>query len=97
MHVLPAGGGGVWQRGTVSQDVRGEGAAPQASTTALWAGLGWAGLGCLGWAARSAETEPVVSPSTSTSQAVPGGARLQLGALPSTSNQQARDQEADIR
>ena len=33
-HVLPAGGGGVWQRGTVSQDVRGEGAAPQASTTA---------------------------------------------------------------
>ena len=34
-HVLPGGGGGgVWQRGTVSQDVRGEGAAPQASTTA---------------------------------------------------------------
>ena len=37
--------GGVWQRGTVSQDVRGEGAAPQASTTAPGLGwLGWAGL-----------------------------------------------------
>ena len=44
-HVLP-GGGGVWQRGTVSQDVRGEGAAPQASTTAP--GLGWAGWAGLG-------------------------------------------------
>ena len=54
MTVLPrAGAGGVWQRGTVSQDVRGEGSSSTGEhhCTLGWAGLGWAGLaglGCLG-------------------------------------------------
>ena len=51
--VLPRAGGGVWKRGTVSQDVRGEGSSSTGEhhCTLGWAGLGWAGLaglGCLG-------------------------------------------------
>ena len=50
--VLPrAGGGGVWQRGTVSQDVRGEGSS---STGEHHCTLPWPGLAGLGWARLAA-------------------------------------------
>ena len=50
--MLPrAGGGGVWQRGTVSQDVRGEGSS---STGEHHCTLAWPGLAGLGWAGLAA-------------------------------------------
>ena len=68
-------------------------------TLLAWAGLGWAGLAGLAWAGRSAETEPVVSPCTSSQQ--PGSARqcqAQLGGpclQPATSNPGIKKQILD--
>ena len=90
--VLPrAGAGGVWQPGTVSQDVRGEGSSSTGDhhctlAWAGWAGLGWAGWAGLGWADQLRQNRLCHHAPAASSQAVPGSARLSWGPLPSTSN-----------